>query len=190
MGKITRVGAAGIVLLVGGCVQSASSQNSTTMQPHEARSVVVSSDSSGSLDRQSSAASFNGSWSVEWCDRSDPQLDCGGFSVTLVQEGERICGDYDGALVNLRQVDEGEIVGTVVGNVAVLSVESRRNNAISLVRAELRGEEIHWREVDSIKKGGADISVIATNDVMLPVSIKREQDPRRCGASIGTSRGE
>ncbi|MBD9478859.1 hypothetical protein [Pseudoxanthomonas sp. PXM02] len=116
---------------------------------------------------------FNGDWSVKWCDRTNPALDCGGFSVTLVQEGDRICGDFGGALVNLRQIDDGSVIGAAVGNTAVMAVESYRNGSIALVRATLEGSELHWREVDSIRRGGTDIAIIATNDVL----VKSEETP-------------
>lgn len=112
---------------------------------------------------QAVKADFTGGWSVEWCDKTNPKLDCGGFNITLVQEGDRICGDFGGALVNLRQTDEGTIVGTVIGNTAVLAVESNRNGMIALVRAELRGKTLHWKQVDIIKRGGNDIAIIAAD---------------------------
>ncbi|MFC7519849.1 hypothetical protein ACFQS6_05600 [Xanthomonas populi] len=49
-------------------------------------------------------ANFNGAWSVKWCDETNPKLDCCGFNVTLVQEGDRICGDLGGALVKRRNL--------------------------------------------------------------------------------------
>ncbi|HEX7804400.1 MAG TPA: hypothetical protein VF471_16780 [Pseudoxanthomonas sp.] len=116
---------------------------------------------------QESKADFNGRWSVKWCDRTDPKLDCGGFDITLVQNGERICGDFGGALVNLRQVDEGTIVGTSAGNTAILAVESMRNQSIALVRATLQGNSLHWVSVDEIKRGSNDVDVIATNSVLI-----------------------
>ncbi len=111
-------------------------------------------------------ADFNGGWSVKWCDKTNPKLDCGGFNITLIQEGDRVCGDFGGSLVNLRQIDEGTIVGTVVGNTAVLAVESVRNQSIVLVRAERRGSGLHWRVVDEIKRGGTDIDVIASDSFL------------------------
>jgi hypothetical protein len=54
---------------------------------------------------------FSGSWSVDWCNPDRPDLECGGFSVTLRQSGSRVCGEYGGALVNLRQIDEGVVDG-------------------------------------------------------------------------------
>ena len=116
---------------------------------------------------QATKADFNGGWSVKWCDRTNPMLDCGGFNITLVQNGERICGDFGGALVNLRQTDEGTIVGTSVGTTAILAVESMRNRSIVLVRATLQGDSLHWRTIDEIKRGSNDIDVIASDDVLI-----------------------
>ncbi len=45
---------------------------------------------------------FSGAWSVQWCSKTDPSIDCGGFNVSLVQRNEAICGDFGGALVSLR----------------------------------------------------------------------------------------
>ncbi|WP_185820673.1 hypothetical protein [Xanthomonas sp. GW] len=136
---------------------------------------------------QAAKADFNGAWSVKWCDKTNPQLDCGGFNVTLVQDGDRICGDFGGALVNLRQTDEGSVVGTVVGNTAVLAVESIRNQAIVLVRAEQQGNTLHWKVADDIKRGGTDIDVIAANDVLTKDSkksppAKEGEASRSCGS--------
>jgi len=133
-------------------------------------------------------ADFNGAWAVKWCDKTNTKLDCGGFNITLVQEGDRICGDFGGALVNLRQTDEGSIVGTAVGNTAVLAVESMRNQAIVLVRAEQRGDSLHWRAIDNIKRGGTDIDVIASND-MLTKAPKTSREKQTCDSLLGRSGG-
>ncbi|WP_125358402.1 hypothetical protein [Stenotrophomonas sp. 278] len=112
-------------------------------------------------------AGFSGDWHVKWCDRTNPKLDCGGFDISVVQEGNRLCGDFGGALVNLRQIDDGTLIGTAVGNTAVLAVQSNRNGAILLIRAELQGDALKWEEVDLIHKAdNNDILVIATNDVL------------------------
>ena len=134
---------------------------------------------------------FTGRWSVKWCDRTNPALDCGGFDVTLVQDGDRICGDFGGALINLRQVDDGSIVGTAVGETAVLAVESFRNESIALVRATLKGSDLHWHHVDSILPGAADIAIIATDEVLVKSrDAPLEQDPHKkeegaCNAVLG-----
>lgn len=111
---------------------------------------------------------FSGGWSVKWCDRSNPKLDCGGFNISLVQEGNRLCGDFGGALVNLRQIDDGQIVGVVVGDTAILTIQSSRNNSINLVRAELQASRLKWRVVDQVRQGDSgDTDVIATNDELV-----------------------
>lgn len=115
---------------------------------------------------QAAKADFNGVWSVKWCDKSNPKLDCGGFNVTLAQKGERICGDFGGALVNLRQTDEGTIVGAAIGKTAVLTVRSQRSQAILLIRVELNDDTLSWRAVDTVQRGEGDIDVIASNDVL------------------------
>jgi hypothetical protein len=171
-----------LALLTSGCAQSTSQQVAIVKQSHEATEVVSATESGEALKLPVANSDFSGKWSIEWCSKTHPELDCGGFTVTLAQDGDRVCGDYGGALVNLRQVDDGGIIGTVVGNTAVLSVESARNNMIVLVRAELRGDELHWKGVDTIRKGGPDIAIIATDDVLARIAITEEADPARsCG---------
>ena len=153
-----------------------------------ASSAMLIACASSSAAPVNSKANFSGGWSVKWCDKKNPKLDCGGFNITLIQDGDRICGDFGGALVNLRQVDEGTIIGTVVGNTAVLAVESLRNQEIVLVRAELHGNALNWKEVDNIKRGGNDISIIATDDVLkkdiqsTSASKKNHVSKKNCGA--------
>jgi len=139
---------------------------------------------------QAANADFNGAWSVKWCDKTNPRLDCGGFNITLRQDGDRLCGDFGSALVNLRQVDEGSIVGTVVGNTAVLAVESMRNQSIALVRAEHQGNTLHWKVVDEIRPGGTDIDIIALNDRLTKDPKKSKSSPAKAGdASRSCGRG-
>lgn len=142
-----------------------------------------------STPKATPSADFSGNWSVKWCDRSNPKLDCGGFNISLVQEGTRLCGDFGGALVNLRQIDDGQVVGTVVGNTAVLAIQSNRNGSISLARAELHDNTLKWQVVDQIRSGdNGDTDVIATKD-----ELKREPSPadvstRTCRQITGNSR--
>lgn len=112
-------------------------------------------------------ADFSGAWSVQWCSKTDPSLDCGGFNVRLVQRNESICGDFGGALVGLRQVDEGTVIGSAVGDTAILAVESLRNQAILLVRAERIGDTLRWKVIDDVKRGSGDIDVIALDDILI-----------------------
>ncbi|WNH51349.1 hypothetical protein [Stenotrophomonas oahuensis] len=128
---------------------------------------TVALSACASTPKTAAIADFSGSWYVKWCDRTNPKLDCGGFDISVVQEGNRMCGDFGGALVNLRQIDDGTLIGTAVGNTAVLAVQSNRNGAIHLVRAELQGDALKWEEVDLIRKAdNNDILVIATSDVL------------------------
>lgn len=139
---------------------------------------------------QSAPADFSGTWSVRWCDRSNPKLECGGFNLDLIQEGERLCGDFGGALVNLRQVDEGRVTGSVVGNTAIMAVASQRSESVVLVRAELSGDALRWKQVDTVVEGNGDVSVIAIDDRLVRERAPQEVDgatakPRRtCAADF------
>lgn len=132
---------------------------------------------------------FSGNWSVRWCDRSNPKLDCGGFNLSLVQEGTRLCGDFGGALVNLRQIDDGQVVGTVVGDTAVLTIQSNRNGSISLARAELDDNTLKWQVVDEIRPGdNGDTDVISTKDELNREPGQAEANPRTCRQITGNSK--
>lgn len=125
---------------------------------------------------------FNGTWSVAWCDKENPALDCGGFTVTLVQNGNRICGEFAGALVNLRQVDEGDVRGTADGDIATLAVRSGRNDSILRIRATRVGRDLHWKAAAQRQKGVADIDVIALDEVLTPASGPARLVPETCEA--------
>jgi hypothetical protein len=108
---------------------------------------------------------FSGEWGVEWCDKADPKADCGGFSVSLAQDGDRLCGSYSGARVRLTQIDEGgsrAIRGVVVGDTAVLTIESGRSGAIYLVSAGVRGDRMPWKMRETVRESDQDIDIIAT----------------------------
>lgn len=125
---------------------------------------------------------FDGDWSVQWCDKSAPGTDCGGFFLSLVQQGDRLCGTYDGARVRLSQLDEGAaraIHGVVIGNDAVLTIESARSGDIHLVRASVRGDAMHWRVVDTIHEVDGDIDIIALDDTLRRKSAKESRSERR-----------
>lgn len=134
---------------------------------------------------------FDGEWSVRWCDKTDPGADCGGFFLTLVQKGDRLYGTYDGARVRLTQLDEGDaraIRGAIVGNVAVLTIESARSGDIYLVRASVRGDTLRWRMLDTVKNVDGDIDIIAFDDTLKrekpqsPASERRVEAIKDCAA--------
>lgn len=147
--------------------------------------VVAQAGCTGTAQRDATTtaapiADFNGTWSTRWCDRTRPDLDCGGFRVTLVQKGDTLCGDFSGALVNLRQVDEGDLSGRVEDGVALLDVRSGRNGSIVRVRATRRGPDLHWKDEGTLREGGSDISVIALDDVLQPDPGHRQGMPKAC----------
>lgn len=136
---------------------------------------------------------FDGEWSVRWCDRGDPKAECGGFFLSLVQHGDRLCGSYDGARVRLSQLDEGDaraIHGVAIGRDAVLTIESARSGDIHLVRAAVRGDAMHWRIVDTVHDADGDIDVLAYDNTLkrqapkAPVSERRAGVPKDCAPEV------
>lgn len=146
--------------------------------------VAATSGCAALSDRRAGDAedTFSGAWSVPWCDTTDPELECGGFAITLIQQGNRICGDFTGALVNLRQVDDGGITGSADGGVAMLAVRSGRSDAIVQVRATRIGRNLHWKQTGLIREGGSDIDVIALDDLLTPAAENRPLLPETCTA--------
>lgn len=126
-------------------------------------------------------ADFSGTWSLQWCSKTEPSIDCGGFNVSLVQRDESICGDFGGALVGLMQIDEGTVVGSAVGGTAILAVESLRSQAILLVRAEQSGDTLRWKVIDDLKRGSGDIDVIALDDTLIRSGVKESSPESRRG---------
>ena len=116
---------------------------------------------------KASKADFNGSWSVQWCDKTDPDADCGGFDVDLTQIGDKVSGESFGARARLSQIDEGGVVhGIAIGNTAILTIESMRSGGIYLVEATIDGRCMHWKMRDTIRRSERDIDIIAGEDVL------------------------
>lgn len=116
---------------------------------------------------RSAGTDVRGTWSVQWCDTSAPDTDCGGFGVDLSQKGDSLHGEYSGARPRLSQIDEGGVIhGVVVGNTAVLTVESRRSGAIYLVQATVHGDCMRWTLRDTVRAPEGDIDIIALDDVL------------------------
>lgn len=126
------------------------------------------------------APAFSGTWAVRWCNKARPDLECGGFWVTLVQTGSRICGEYGGARVNFAQVDEGRVTGTASGNTAQLRVRSDRNQTLVEVQAKRVGDDLHWTQGDTIERGGNDISIIAIEEVLASSPASALASPEAC----------
>lgn len=116
-------------------------------------------------------ADFNGSWSVQWCDKTDPDADCGGFDVHLTQVDDTISGESFGARVRLSQIDEGGVVhGIAIGNTAILTIESMRSGGIYLVEATIDGRCMHWKMRDTVRRSERDIDIIAGEDLLTKAS--------------------
>lgn len=113
------------------------------------------------------SAPFDGKWAVEWCNTQAPDRDCGGFSINLQQNGDRIEGSSFGARVGLSQIDEGGVIhGIAVDDTAVLTIESLRSGAIYLVKATRRGDCLQWNVRETVREQQQDIDIVAMDDVL------------------------
>ena len=113
-------------------------------------------------------AGFNGKWSVQWCDKTDPDAACGGFHVVLTQVDDRISGESFGASPRLSQIDEGgNVHGIAIGSTAILTIESLRSGGIYLVEATIEGRCMHWKMRDTVRESERDIDIIATDEVLV-----------------------
>ena len=123
-------------------------------------------------------ASLAGTWAIEHCDNETPRKPCGGFTLELVQRGNRLCGSHFAATTNYSRVDEGQptsLIGTVVGNEAVLFVASGRDAATYLARLKLSGDQLAWKLVEKIGEGAdTGAPVIALDQTLRRAST----DPR------------
>lgn len=118
-------------------------------------------------------ADLSGVWGSDRCSESGQEAPCGTFVLYLVQKKDRVCGSYFGGRPHLSQVDEGgarSALGIVVGNTAVVSIESARNGAIYLGTARKSGNTLRWQVVETIKKpSSSDVDFIAHDE-----SLKRK----------------
>jgi hypothetical protein len=104
---------------------------------------------------------FEGAWGRPWC--GNGTVECGGFYLYLVQRGSRICGNHFAATAGLGQLDEGvarSVVGTVVGNTAIVVATSGRSGASFLARAERSGSSLEWHLLEQLAKGAEGESAL------------------------------
>jgi hypothetical protein len=110
---------------------------------------------------------FRGSWSVQWCDKTAAEAECGRFDVELSQQGDAITGESFGARPRLSQIDEGGVIrGVAVGDSAILAIESLRNGGIYLVKVTVEGDCMRWKVRDTLRAPEGDIDIIALDDVL------------------------
>lgn len=172
MNKVKWLSATSALILamgIPGCAQSAP-QDAPSSAPTPPPTAAVFRPKVGDARQKPAAnADFDGDWSVEWCDKTHPGSDCGGFNITLVQEDDRICGTYSGANAGLSQIDDGSpraILGAVVRNVAILAISSARSGDIYLVRASVTDDSMQWQVLDTVLNADGDIDVIAYDDTL------------------------
>jgi len=119
---------------------------------------------------QAGPKSFAGVWAIEQCDVEAARQPCGGFTLVLVQQGDRLCGNHFAATPNFSRVDEGaptSVIGTVLGKDAVLFVASGRDPTSYLARATLLKDGLAWRLVEQLNDGGlVGAPVIALNETL------------------------
>ena len=121
---------------------------------------------------------FSGVWSVKWCDKAKPDRDCGGFSLYLVQDGDRICGEHQVATVGLGRLDEGDpgtVLGNVNGNTATVVIDATRTGAKYLATAQRSGNRIQWRLVGMVEAGEFSEPTIIPQSETLARSIGANQ---------------
>lgn len=180
MDKIKWLASTGLLALTigaNGCAQSAPQQIPAVKQSRDAASAAPTAESGEVTHKPSANADFSGSWSVQWCDKTDLEADCGGFDIDLTQAGDKISGDAFGARVRLAQIDEGGIIhGIAVGNTAILTIESLRSGGIYLIEAAVDGNCMRWEMRDTIRRAERDIDIIALDDVLTKRLETRSED--------------
>lgn len=105
---------------------------------------------------QAPTPDFNGAWSAKWCDASYPSDPCGIFALYLIQRGERICGQHFAAMPRLSKLEEGEpgsVLGTAVGNAAVLLIDNARTGEKNIAVATLTPKGLQWRMIGAAVRG-------------------------------------
>ena len=131
------------------------------------------------------APGFDGAWSVEWCDTSRPDTDCGGFKLDLVQSGSTLCGSYDSARVGLSQIDEGgRVSGIANGDSAKLTVESERSGGKYTAHAVLVGNQLHWKLGETLRPAERDIDIIAIDEMLARRPLDSDKTTRHAETAL------
>ena len=97
------------------------------------------------------AQDLSGTWESTICDKRNPNRDCGGLTLVLVQQGKAICGRHSAASIGLSRLDEGEalsISGSATGRKAIVSVRSGRSGKLGKVELLQSGSWLIWQLVD------------------------------------------
>lgn len=119
---------------------------------------------------QTNKPGFTGAWSAKWCDPEYPQAECGNFVLHLVQRGERICGQHFAATPRLSKLEEGEpgsVLGTAVGNTAVLLIDNARSGERNIAVVNLTRKGLQWHVVGKAIQGERPWDSIIGGDWLL-----------------------
>lgn len=104
------------------------------------------------------AANFTGEWTTDICTEGKGKP-CGSTGFSLIQNGNRICGDHTFMTANAGRMNEGfpgSVRGTVVGGTAVLVVTSGRNHGIVLGKASIVKNRLRWETLEEISSGESE----------------------------------
>lgn len=139
--------------------------------------------------------SFDGRWKVLWCHKDRPDLECGGFWLTLIQRGNQLCGTHGAARINLAQVDNvdgASVNGTVVGSVARLTIESGQSGGIYSAVATLDRGSMHWRLGEPVAPPVYDVPIFLADDEVLQHDLDASEETyerarRVCAAAFSVA---
>ena len=129
------------------------------------------------MHARASTRSSSGAWSVQCCDKTNPQRDCGGFTLDLVQDGNRLCGEHPIATVGLRRLDKGSpgsVLGSADGNKATVVIEAARTGARYLTTAEHSDVRLKWRIVGMVNTGESSEPIIIPQQTVLARDAQRK----------------
>ena len=135
-----------------------------------------------STGRSADQVSFTGTWVIDIRSKSEPNAECGHAYFTLLQNGNRICGDhvfYTPGCGRLNEGNPGSVQGTIVGSTAILVVTSGRNGGIVMGKATRKANTIHWVTLEEIKSGepeGDSPLILGEGTLKLDESLKISQD--------------
>ncbi|WP_139206130.1 hypothetical protein [Luteibacter sp. 329MFSha] len=144
-----------------------------------------------------SATSLTGRWVSLTCSPSgsDDLAKCDFFYLTLLQEGNEVCGQHDAGLAGASRLDEG-YAGSVMGSVsttgAVVGIRSGRSGALLRARIVERSDTLVWSVVGTIEPARyPDISSIPSETVLRrqAAALAEAAVEQLAGACKGANRG-
>jgi hypothetical protein len=127
--------------------------------------------------------SFAGAWQHLVCIDPDGTR-CGGFSLYLVQKGDRLCGEHSGSTMGFGQIDNRprSISGSVQGDTATVLIRSGRSKTVYRARMRLRGGELEWTLLEMVVRPENVDTVIPDQDRLTKLSESEylEKVEQRC----------